>query len=474
MLEKLQMYINGEWVESHSTETIEVMNPSDDSVLGIITAGNSDDVDKAVAAAKAAFVDFSFSTKEERVQILENIITEYEKRSEELAETISKEMGAPIWLSQVAQVASGLTHFKDTLNVLKGYDFEYEKDGYLLRKEPVGVVGMITPWNWPMNQMCTKVASGIAAGCTMVLKPSEITPFCGIILAEIIHDAGVPAGIFNLVNGMGPVVGASMSEHKDIDMMHFTGSTRAGVAVAQASAPTVKRVAQELGGKSANIVLDDADIEKAVSAGVSSCFLNTGQSCNAPTRMLVEKSIYKEAVERLKKYTENFEVGDPEKGGEHIGPVISETQYNKIQILIKKGIDEGAKLVAGGTGKPKGLEKGYYVKPTVFADVNNQMEIARTEIFGPVLSIIPFENEEEAISIANDTPYGLTNYIQTQDKEKVQRVARKLRSGMVDVNGVGIAVASPFGGYKHSGIGREAGTEGLIEFLEVKTVGGWN
>ena len=310
MLEKLQMYINGEWVDSHSTETIEVMNPSDDSVLGVITAGNSDDVDKAVAAAKAAFVDFSFSTKEERVQILENIITEYEKRSEELAETISKEMGAPIWLSQVAQVASGLTHFKDTLNVLKGYDFEYEKDGYLVRKEPVGVVGMITPWNWPMNQMCTKVASGIAAGCTMVLKPSEITPFCGIILAEIIHDAGVPAGIFNLVNGMGPVVGASMSEHKDIDMMHFTGSTRAGVAVAQASAPTVKRVAQELGGKSANIVLDDADIEKAVSAGVSSCFLNTGQSCNAPTRMLVSSKNYDKAVEVAANTANAMKVGD--------------------------------------------------------------------------------------------------------------------------------------------------------------------
>ncbi len=474
MLEKLQMYINGEWVDSHSTETIEVMNPSDDSVLGVITAGNSDDVDKAVAAAKAAFVDFSFSTKEERVQILENIITEYEKRSEELAETISKEMGAPIWLSQVAQVASGLTHFKDTLNVLKGYDFEYEKDGYLVRKEPVGVVGMITPWNWPMNQMCTKVASGIAAGCTMVLKPSEITPFCGIILAEIIHDAGVPAGIFNLVNGMGPVVGASMSEHKDIDMMHFTGSTRAGVAVAQASAPTVKRVAQELGGKSANIVLDDADIEKAVSAGVSSCFLNTGQSCNAPTRMLVEKSMYNEAIERLKKYANEFKVDDPNKEGDHIGPVISETQYNKIQNLIKKGIDEGAKLVAGGIGKPNGLDKGYYVKPTVFADVNNNMEIAKTEIFGPVLSVMPFETEEEAISIANDTPYGLTNYIQTQDPEKVKRVARKLRSGMVDVNGAGIAVDAPFGGYKHSGIGREAGNEGLTEFLEVKSVGGWN
>ena len=367
MLEKLQMYINGEWVDSHSTETIEVMNPSDDSILGIITAGNSDDVDKAVAAAKEAFVDFSFSTKEQRVQILENIITEYEKRSEELAETISKEMGAPIWLSQVAQVASGLTHFKDTLNVLKNYDFEYEKDGYLVRKEPVGVVGMITPWNWPMNQMCTKVASGIAAGCTMVLKPSEITPFCGIILAEIIHAAGVPAGIFNLVNGMGPVVGAAMSEHKDIDMMHFTGSTRAGVAVAQASAPTVKRVAQELGGKSANIILDDADIEKAVSAGVSSCFLNTGQSCNAPTRMLVSSKNYEKAVEVAANTANAMKVGDPFDADTKMGPISNKNQYEKVQRMIQIGIDEGATLSAGGVGLPDGCESGYYVKPTIFS-----------------------------------------------------------------------------------------------------------
>lgn len=471
MLEKLQMYINGEWVDSHSTETIEVMNPSDDSVLGVITAGNSDDVDKAVAAAKAAFVDFSFSTKDERVLILENIITEYEKRSEELAETISKEMGAPIWLSQVAQVASGLTHFKDTLNVLKGYDFEYEKDGYLVRKEPVGVVGMITPWNWPMNQMCTKVASGIAAGCTMVLKPSEITPFCGIILAEIIHDAGVPAGIFNLVNGMGPVVGASMSEHKDIDMMHFTGSTRAGVAVAQASAPTVKRVAQELGGKSANIVLDDADIEKAVSAGVSSCFLNTGQSCNAPTRMLVHASQYDDAVKIAKAAAEATVVGYPNEDGTKIGPISNRTQYEKVKRLIDLGVEEGAKLVTGGSELPDGFEKGFFVKPTIFSDVTNDMTIAREEIFGPVLSILKYETEDEAVEIANDTPYGLAGYVQSGNPERAKQVANKIRAGQISINGGrSRGPSAPFGGFKTSGNGREHGMLGLHECLETKAI----
>jgi len=473
MLEKLQMYINGEWVDSHSTETIEVMNPSDDSVLGVITAGNSDDVDKAVAAAKAAFVDFSFSSKEERVQILENIITEYEKRSEELAETISKEMGAPIWLSQVAQVASGLTHFKDTLNVLKGYDFEYEKDGYLVRKEPVGVVGMITPWNWPMNQMCTKVASGIAAGCTMVLKPSEITPFCGIILAEIIHAAGVPAGIFNLVNGMGPVVGASMSEHKDIDMMHFTGSTRAGVAVAQASASTVKRVAQELGGKSANIILDDADFESAITGGAKHCFNNSGQSCNAPTRMLVPESRHDEAKEIAKRAAESTKVGDPFAEDTGIGPVVSEVQFNKIQGLIEKGIEEGAELVAGGPGKPEGLNAGYFVRPTVFANVNNDMTIAREEIFGPVLSILPYKDEEEAVEIANDTEYGLYGYVSSGDVEHAKKIANRIRAGSIAINGAAADFTTPFGGYKQSGNGREWGPFGFEEFLEVKAVVGF-
>ena len=471
MLEKLQMYINGEWVDSHSTETIEVMNPSDDSVLGVITAGNSDDVDKAVAAAKAAFVDFSFSTKEERVQILENIITEYEKRSEELAETISKEMGAPIWLSQVAQVASGLTHFKDTLNVLKGYDFEYEKDGYLVRKEPVGVVGMITPWNWPMNQMCTKIASALAAGCTMVLKPSEITPFCAVMLTDILDKSNLPNGVFNLVHGYGPVVGAALSEHPDVDMMHFTGSTRAGVAVAQASAPTVKRVAQELGGKSANIILQDANLEKAVAAGANHCFLNTGQSCNAPTRMLVHSSQYDEAVEIAKNVANSIVVGKPNDEGVRIGPISNRTQYEKVKRLIDIGIEEGATLVCGGTDLPEGFENGFFVKPTIFSNVTNDMTIAREEIFGPVLCMLSYESEDEAVSIANDTPYGLAGYVQSENFDHAKEVATKIRAGQIAINGGSNAgPAAPFGGFKTSGNGREHGRLGLVECLETKAI----
>jgi aldehyde dehydrogenase (NAD+) len=348
-----------------------------------------------------------------------------------------------------------------------------EKNNQKLLYEPKGVCALITPWNWPINQVNLKVIPALATACTVVLKPSEIAPLSSMLLAEMIDEVKFPAGVFNLVNGDGAITGDFLTSHPDINMISFTGSTRAGALISQNAAKDFKRISLELGGKGANIIFNDADPE-AVARGVQRCFRNSGQSCNAPTRMLVEKSIYNETVEKVKELANNTKVDVPEKEGDHIGPVVSEVQFNKIQTLIQKGIDEGAKLVAGGTGKPKGLEKGYYVKPTVFADVNNQMEIARTEIFGPVLSIMPFENEEEAISIANDTPYGLTNYIQTQDKEKAKRVARKLRSGMVDVNGIGIAEDSPFGGYKHSGIGREAGIEGLTEFLEVKTVGGWN
>ena len=332
---------------------------------------------------------------------------------------------------------------------------------------------LITPWNWPINQVTLKVIPALASGCTMILKPSELAPLSAMIIAELIDEAKFPKGVFNLVNGDGEITGDALTSHPDVNMISFTGSTRAGALISQNAAKDFKRVSLELGGKGANIIFEDADPE-AIERGAFRCFRNSGQSCNAPTRMLVEKSIYNEAIERLRKYANEFKVDDPNKNGEHIGPVISETQFNKIQGLIQKGIDEGAKLVAGGIGKPNGLNDGYYVKPTVFADVKNEMEIARTEIFGPVLSVIPFETEEEAIKIANDTDYGLTNYIQTQDKEKVQRVARKLRSGMVDVNGAGIAVDAPFGGFKHSGIGREAGKEGLLEFLEVKSVGGWN
>ena len=352
-----KFYINGAWVNPMGSETIEVINPSDESVIGTIAAGTKEDIDAAVAAASSAFNSFGFSSKEDRIKIIEDIITEYEKRSEELAQTISNEMGAPLWLSQMAQVTAGLSHFKDTLEVLKSFEFEGTENNYLIRKEPIGVIGMITPWNWPMNQMCTKVASAIAAGCTMVLKPSEITPLCGIIFAEILHDAKVPAGVFNLVNGMGPIVGAALSEHPDIDMMHFTGSTRAGVAVAIASAPTVKRVSQELGGKSANIVLDDADIEKAVTSGANHCFMNTGQSCNAPTRMLVSSKNYDAALQAAAAAANATVVGSPEMEGVRIGPISNKTQYEKVQRMIQLGIDEGATLVAGGPGKTRWFDR---------------------------------------------------------------------------------------------------------------------
>ena len=469
MIEKTQNYINGAWVDAQSSEIIEVMNPSDDSVMGVVAASTAEDVDLAVAAAKDCFQSFQFSTKEERIIILENIINEYETRAEELASTISSEMGAPLWLSQVAQVASGLTHFKDTLRVLKEFDFEFEKDGYLVRKEPIGVIGMITPWNWPMNQMSTKVASAIAAGCTMVLKPSEITPFCAIILAEIIDASGAPKGMFNLVNGMGPVVGAALSAHKDTDMMHFTGSTRAGVAVAQASAATVKRVTQELGGKSANIILDDADIEKAVAAGVSSCFLNTGQSCNAPTRMLVSSKNYDKAVEIASATANAMKVGDPFDADTKMGPISNKAQFEKVQRLIQVGIDEGATVAAGGLGLPEGCTDGYFVKPTIFADVTNDMTIAQEEIFGPVLCLIKYESEDEAIQIANDTPYGLAGYVQGEHGHALE-VASKIRAGQITINKGARVRSAPFGGYKTSGNGREHGTHGLEECLETKAV----
>ena len=386
-------------------------------------------------------------------------------------------MGAPKDFASKLQAGTGASHIKSFIRYLKNFEFEKPLGEHApnqrLIYEPKGVCALITPWNWPMNQVCLKVMPAMAAGCTMVLKPSELAPLSSMILAEIVDEVKFPKGVFNLVNGDGATTGDALTSHPDIDMISFTGSTRAGALISQNAAKDFKRVSLELGGKGANIIFKDADPE-AIERGAFRCFRNSGQSCNAPTRMLVEKSMYNEAIERLKKYTENFEVGDPKKEGEHIGPVISENQFKKIQALIQKGIDEGAKLVAGGTGKPDGLDKGYFVKPTVFADVNNNMEVARTEIFGPVLSVIPFETEEEAIKIANDTTYGLTNYIQSQDHDKVKRVARKLRSGMVDVNGAGIAVDAPFGGFKHSGIGREAGEFGLEEFLEVKAVGGWN
>ena len=477
MENKKNFYIDGKWVTPQGKEEIKVINPATEENCAVISLGNKEDVDLAVGSAKKAYSSWSFSTKEERIKLLEKLYENYKKRWADIADAITTEMGAPKDFATKLQAGTGAAHLKSFIRYLKNFEFEKPLGEHApnqrLIYEPKGVCALITPWNWPMNQVCLKVMPALASGCTMILKPSELAPISSMILAELIDDTKFPAGVFNLVNGDGATTGDALTSHPDVNMISFTGSTRAGALISQNAAKDFKRVSLELGGKGANIIFKDADPE-AIERGALRCFRNSGQSCNAPTRMLVEKSMYNEAVERLKKYTESFEVGDPKKEGEHIGPVISETQYNKIQTLIKKGMEEGAKLVAGGPGKPKGFEKGYFVKPTVFADVKNDMDIARTEIFGPVLSVIPFETEEEAIQIANDTPYGLTNYIQTQDKEKVKRVARKLRSGMVDVNGAGIAVDAPFGGFKHSGIGREAGEHGLEEFLEVKSVGGWN
>jgi len=477
MLEKKNFYINGKWVTPINQKQIDVIDPATEKSCAVISLGGKEDVHSAVIAAKNAFNSWGFTSKEERIKLLEKLYEIYKKRWNDIANAITLEMGAPKDFSSKLQTGTGASHIKSFIGYLKNFEFEKPLGDHAPNQrilyEPKGVCALITPWNWPMNQVCLKVIPAISAGCTMILKPSELAPLSSMILAEMIDEAKFPPGVFNLVNGDGAITGDALTSHPDVNMISFTGSTRAGALISKNAAQDFKRVSLELGGKGANIIFKDADPE-AIERGALRCFRNSGQSCNAPTRMLVEKSMYKEAVERLKKYANEFKVDDPNKEGDHIGPVISEAQFNKIQNLIQKGIDEGAKLIAGGPGKPNGLDKGYYIKPTVFADVKNDMEIAKTEIFGPVLSVIPFESEEEAISIANDTPYGLTNYIQTQDPEKVKRVARKLRSGMVDVNGAGIAVDAPFGGFKHSGIGREAGHEGLTEFLEVKSVGGWN
>ncbi len=477
MLDRKNFYINGKWVAPKNQKDIEVINPSTEKSCAVISLGGKDDVNAAVTAAKNAFESWAFTPKDIRVELLEKLYVVYKKRWAEIADAITLEMGAPKDFSSQLQTGTGASHIKSFTKYLKEFNFEkvlgdHAKNQKILY-EPKGVCALITPWNWPMNQVCLKVIPALAAGCTMILKPSELAPLSAMILAEMIDEVKFPAGVFNLVNGDGATTGDALTSHSDVNMISFTGSTRAGALISENAAKDFKRISLELGGKGANIIFKDADPE-AVERGANRCFRNSGQSCNAPTRMLVEKSIYSETVERVKKFANEMKVDVSAKEGDHIGPVISDAQFNKIQTLIQKGIDEGAKLVAGGPGKPDGLDKGYFVKPTAFADVNNQMEIARTEIFGPVLSIIPFETEEEAISIANDTPYGLTNYIQTQDQKKANRVARKLRSGMVDVNGAGIAVDAPFGGYKHSGIGREAGAHGIEEFLEVKTVGGWN
>ena len=470
MQEHLKFYIDGEWVDPATPATLDVINPTTEAPFATISMGSAADVEKAVAAAKTAFESFSKTSVQERMELLGAILGEYTKRYDEIAAAISTEMGAPIWLSKAAQAATGQAHFATTLELLKTYAWEEKKGAYLLRKEPVGVCGLITPWNWPINQISCKVAPALAAGCTMVLKPSEVAPVNAILLAEILDAAGVPKGVFNLVNGDGPGVGEAMSSHPDIHMMSFTGSTRAGVLVAKAAADTVKRVSQELGGKSANIVLEDADLQTAVAGGVSQVMTNSGQSCNAPTRMLVPRAKHDEALQIAKAAAEGVKPGDPFTDGTVIGPVVSEVQFEKIQGLIQKGIDEGATLVAGGTGRPDGLNAGYFVKPTVFGDVNNDMTIAREEIFGPVLSILPYETEAEAIEIANDTPYGLSGYVQSGSVDHAVEVASQIRTGNVHINGSGPDFGAPFGGYKQSGNGREWGELGFEEFLETKAM----
>jgi len=473
MLDKLNFYIDGKWVPPVTPKTLDVINPANEEAYARISLGSKADVDKAVAAARRAFETYSRTTRGERLALLQKIVETYQKHYGEMVEAISREMGAPLGLSKAAQAASAMAHFGEAIRVLQDFQFEREQGGTAILYEPVGVCGLITPWNWPINQIACKVAPALAAGCTMVLKPSEVAPMSGMLFAQILDEAGVPPGVFNLVNGDGPTVGEAMSAHPGIDMMSFTGSTRAGIAVAKASADTVKRVTQELGGKSANIVLDDADLKKAVVQGVMTCFGNSGQSCNAPTRMFVPRSKQEEAMGYAKAAAEKAKVGDPFAEDTTMGPVVSEAQFNKIQGLIDKGIKEGATLVTGGLGRPEGLNRGYYVRPTVFANVTNDMTIAREEIFGPVLSILPYDTEADAIRMANDTSYGLSGYVQSSDIEHARKVARQLRTGNVHLNGASVDFKAPFGGYRQSGNGREWGEFGFEEFLEVKAVMGY-
>lgn len=473
MREYLKFYINGEWVDPLEMKTLDVINPADESVCARIALGSAADVDRAVAAAKLAFRSYGFGSREERIAILERCIEQYKARYQDMADAIRIEMGAPKKLADGDQAYCGIGHLEAALRVLRSFEFEEDIGAHRVIKEPIGVCGLITPWNWPVNQIGCKVAPALAVGCTVVLKPSEIAPLSAQIWTEIMHAAEVPPGVFNMVFGDGPTVGAALSRHPDVDMMSFTGSTRAGTQVAMNAAPTVKRVAQELGGKSPNIILDDADLETAVTRGALHMFNNTGQSCNAPSRMFVPRARLAEAEAIAARVAAGVVVGDPASADTQMGPVVSDVQFNKIQGLIQKGIDEGARLVAGGTGRPEGLEKGYYVKPTVFSDVSNDMTIAREEIFGPVLAIIPYDDEEEAIEMANDTPYGLAGYVQSDDIEHARRVARRIRAGNVHLNGVSGGFDVPFGGYKQSGNGREWGAHGFTDYLEIKAVEGF-
>ena len=466
-----KFYIGGKWVTPNSKQSMPVINPATEEEIGTVILGNNDDVDIAVKAANIAFDSFSKTTKENRLKLLKRIHEVTSDRFEELAQAMSKEMGAPITMSREAQADSGLGHLQGFIEALEKLEEENTlSNGDILTKEPIGVCGLITPWNWPINQITLKVLPAIACGCTCILKPSEHTPISAMLYAEILHEAGVPSGVFNLIHGTGEEVGVALSRHPDIQMISFTGSTRGGMSVTRESAATIKRVTLELGGKSPNLVFADCDIEERVKASVGECMLNTGQSCDAPTRLIVERSCYDDVLNIAKKAAEDTDVGEPQKEGDHIGPLFDKIQFDRVQNMIQVGIDEGARLLAGGLGKPDGFETGWYVKPTIFADVSNDMRIAQEEIFGPVLAIIPFESEEEAIKIANDSPYGLAAYLQTGDKERAQRVSKGLRAGAVHINGGGFNYGSPFGGYKQSGNGREGGEMGIEDYLETKTV----
>jgi len=477
VLKKCKFYINGQWVHPVDGTDHLVIDPSTEEPTTTISLGGQTDVDNAVAAAKAAFSGWTATPVAKRIALVEKLVEIYDRRSEDIAKAMSTEMGAPYDMSRTQQVGAGTWHLKNFIKAAKDFQFDQPLNPHTPKDriihEAVGVAALITPWNWPMNQITLKVGAAAIAGCTMILKPSEESPLNAIIFAEMIDEAGFPAGVFNMLNGDGAGTGTALSCHPDVDMVSFTGSSRAGRLISINAAETLKRVHLELGGKGANVIFEDAD-EKAVKRGVLHMMNNTGQSCNAPSRMLVERSKYDSAVQEAALIADSVTVGPASAEGRHIGPVVNQVQWNKIQDLIQKGLDEGAKLVAGGTGRPEGFNKGFYVRPTVFADVNNQMTIAREEIFGPVLSIIPFETEEEALEIANDTPYGLTNYVQTQNGARLNRMARKLRSGMVEMNGASRAAGSPFGGMKQSGNGREGGIWGILDFLEIKAVAGWS
>jgi len=472
MREYLKFYIDGQWVDPATPRRHDVINPATEAMAGHISLGSAADVDRAVTAARKAFESYSLTSVDERVGLLERVIAEYKKRYDDIAAAVTEEMGAPAVLSQKAQAAMGIGHLQTALAVLKDYRFEETRGSTMIRKEPIGVCGFITPWNWPMNQIACKVAPALAVGCTMVLKPSEMAPFSAQIFAEVLDAAGVPAGVFNLVNGDGPGVGAAIASHPGVDLVSFTGSTRAGIEVARNAAPTVKRVHQELGGKSPNLVLPDADLKRAVTGGVRGVMSNSGQSCNAPTRLLVPRVQLDAAVAVAREVAEATTVGAPDSGAA-LGPVVSAAQWDKIQTLIAQGIEEGATVVAGGPGRPEGLDKGYYVRPTVLLVKDNQATVAREEIFGPVLVMIPYDTVDDAVAIANDTPYGLAAYVSGGDPDGTRAVAARLRAGQVNINGAAPDLMAPFGGFKQSGNGREWGDHAFGEFLEVKALLGW-